>query len=118
VGRRCRCRRALRQRIGYPLVIKATAGGGGRGIRVVAEPSALPDALRAARAEAEGAFGDGRLFLERKVEQGRHIEVQIAADEHGSVRALGCRDCSVQRRHQKLIEEAPALGLAARCAMP
>jgi len=105
--------RAAAAAIGYPLVVKASAGGGGRGIRVVAEPPALADALRSARAEAESAFGDGRLFLERKIEGGRHIEVQIAADRHGGVIAFGCRDCSVQRRHQKVIEEAPPPGLEA-----
>ncbi|TMB00391.1 MAG: biotin/lipoyl-binding protein, partial [Deltaproteobacteria bacterium] len=99
------------ERLGYPLVVKAAAGGGGRGIRVVENAAALPAAFRSAAAEAGAAFGDGRLFLERKVSGARHVEVQIAADAHGHVLALGARDCSVQRRHQKLIEEAPPPGL-------
>ncbi|TMA44731.1 MAG: ATP-grasp domain-containing protein, partial [Deltaproteobacteria bacterium] len=101
----------LAERLGYPLVVKAAAGGGGRGIRVVEHAAALPAAFRSAAAEAGAAFGDGRLFLERKVSGARHVEVQIAADAHGHVLALGARDCSVQRRHQKLIEEAPPPGL-------
>jgi acetyl/propionyl-CoA carboxylase alpha subunit/acetyl-CoA carboxylase carboxyltransferase component len=100
------------KRLGYPLVVKAAAGGGGRGIRMVENAAALPAAFRAAASEARAAFGDGRLFLERCVAGARHIEVQIAADAHGEVRALGARDCSVQRRHQKIIEEAPPQGLA------
>ncbi|MGH0036018.1 MAG: carboxyl transferase domain-containing protein [Myxococcota bacterium] len=99
------------RRIGFPIVVKASAGGGGRGIRMVEREDELAEAFRSARAEAEGAFGDGRLFLEARVSGGRHIEVQIAADHHGKVIALGCRDCSVQRRHQKVLEEAPAPGL-------
>ncbi|MGE0322333.1 MAG: carboxyl transferase domain-containing protein [Polyangiaceae bacterium] len=95
------------ENIGYPLVIKASAGGGGRGIRVVREPGQLEAAFRSAASEAQAAFGDGRLFMEAMVQGGRHIEVQIVADKHGNVIALGCRDCSVQRRHQKVIEEAP-----------
>ena len=102
------------EEIGYPLVVKAAAGGGGRGIRVVAEAGGLADAFRAAGSEARAAFGDDRLFLERKVSGGRHVEVQIARDQHGHALAFGCRDCSVQRRHQKLIEEAPPPGLSAR----
>lgn len=94
--------------IGFPVVIKASAGGGGRGIRMVDGPGEIAEAFRSARAEAEGAFGDGRLFVEKRVDGGRHIEVQIAADENGVVHSLGCRDCSVQRRHQKVLEEAPA----------
>jgi acetyl/propionyl-CoA carboxylase alpha subunit/acetyl-CoA carboxylase carboxyltransferase component len=93
--------------LGYPVVVKAAAGGGGRGIRIVEGPGELASAFRSAASEAQTAFGDGRLFIERKVSGGRHVEVQIAADEHGAVLALGCRDCSVQRRHQKVIEEAP-----------
>ena len=100
------------ERIGYPLMIKASAGGGGRGIRVVGSPQELEEALRSAGAEARSAFGDGRLFLEQRVVAGRHVEVQIVGDVHGHVLALGCRDCTVQRRHQKLIEEAPPFGLA------
>ncbi len=99
-------------RLGYPVMVKAAAGGGGRGIRVVDHAAALPAAFRAAAAEAEAAFGDGRLFVERKISAARHVEIQIAADTHGHVRALGARDCSVQRRHQKVIEEAPPPGLA------
>ncbi len=99
--------------IGYPLVIKATAGGGGRGIRVVNAPGELAAAFRSATQEAKAAFGDGRCFLERKVSGGRHIEVQIAGDRHGHVLAVGVRDCSAQRRHQKVIEEAPAPGFSA-----
>ncbi len=95
------------ERLGYPLVLKASAGGGGRGIRVIERPEQLETAFRSASAEARSAFGDDRLFLEKKVEAGRHVEVQIAADRDGIVRAIGCRDCSVQRRHQKVIEEAP-----------
>jgi len=98
---------ALGARLGYPLVVKAAAGGGGRGIRMVDDASALRAAFRSAGSEARAAFGDGRLFLERKVAGGRHIEVQVAGDLHGHVLAVGCRDCSVQRRHQKVIEEAP-----------
>ncbi|MET0152115.1 MAG: biotin carboxylase N-terminal domain-containing protein [Candidatus Binatia bacterium] len=99
-------------RIGFPLMVKASAGGGGRGIRFVAAAGELAAAVQSAGAEALAAFGDGRLFLERRIEQGRHLEVQIAGDLHGHVIALGCRDCSVQRRHQKVIEEAPPFGLA------
>ncbi len=100
------------RRIGFPVVVKASAGGGGRGIRIVETADQLPEAFRGARAEAAAAFGDDRLFVERKISGGRHVEVQIAADLHGTVRALGCRDCSVQRRHQKVIEEAPPPGIA------
>ena len=100
------------ERLGYPLVIKASAGGGGRGIRVVRSPEALGAAFHSALSEAIQAFGDGRLFIEQLVEGRRHIEVQIVADQHGNIVALGCRDCSVQRRHQKVIEEAPPAGLS------
>jgi len=104
-------REAARE-IGFPLVIKASAGGGGRGIRMVDAPEALDEAFRSAAAEALSAFGDDRLFCEERVVGGRHIEVQIAADLHGHAVALGSRDCSVQRRHQKVIEEAPPPGVA------
>ncbi|WP_406338981.1 acety-l/propionyl-CoA carboxylase subunit alpha [Streptomyces sp. NBC_01620] len=94
-----------------PLLLKAAAGGGGRGMRVVRELDALPGEMAAATAEAASAFGDGEVFAEPYVERGRHVEVQIMADAHGTVWALGTRDCSLQRRHQKVIEEAPAPGL-------
>ncbi|MEU8892172.1 biotin carboxylase N-terminal domain-containing protein [Streptomyces sp. NPDC048442] len=91
-----------------PLLLKAAAGGGGRGMRVVRELAHIEDELTAAAAEARSAFGDGEVFAEPYVERGRHIEVQVLADTHGTVWALGTRDCSLQRRHQKVIEEAPA----------
>ncbi|MFC9946367.1 acetyl/propionyl/methylcrotonyl-CoA carboxylase subunit alpha [Streptomyces pratensis] len=94
-----------------PLLLKAAAGGGGRGMRIVRDLAALPQELTAASAEAASAFGDGEVFAEPYVERGRHVEVQIMADGHGTVWALGTRDCSLQRRHQKVIEEAPAPGL-------
>ncbi|MFB6504498.1 MULTISPECIES: biotin carboxylase N-terminal domain-containing protein [unclassified Streptomyces] len=94
-----------------PLLLKAAAGGGGRGMRVVRELADLPGELTAAGAEATAAFGDGEVFAEPYVERGRHVEVQIMADAHGGVWALGTRDCSLQRRHQKVVEEAPAPGL-------
>jgi acetyl/propionyl-CoA carboxylase alpha subunit/acetyl-CoA carboxylase carboxyltransferase component len=99
-------------RLGFPLVVKAAAGGGGRGIRLVESAGALPAAFRSAAAEARAAFGDARLFLEQKVTGARHVETQIAADAYGTVLSLGARDCSVQRRHQKIVEEAPPPGLA------
>ena len=94
--------------VGYPLMIKAAGGGGGRGMRIVREPANLTEAISAARSEAERAFGDGRIFIERYIENARHIEVQVLADSFGHTIHLGERDCSVQRRHQKIVEEAPS----------
>ncbi len=96
------------ERIGYPVMVKASAGGGGRGMRIVREPRELEAALRSASAEAEKAFGDGRLILERALLGARHVEIQVFGDESGAIVHLGERDCSIQRRHQKLIEEAPS----------
>ena len=94
--------------LGFPLMVKASAGGGGRGMRLVLDEHALPSALQSAFNEAQAAFGDGRLLLERALLSPRHVEVQLLADSHGHVIHLGERDCTVQRRHQKLIEEAPS----------
>lgn len=99
--------------IGFPLLIKAVAGGGGMGMRLVRKPEDLQDALREARSEAEAAFGDSRVFLERYVENPRHVEVQIFGDSLGSVVHLGERDCSIQRRNQKLLEESPSPTISA-----
>ncbi|MFI9171914.1 acetyl/propionyl/methylcrotonyl-CoA carboxylase subunit alpha [Streptomyces lincolnensis] len=96
-----------------PVLVKAAAGGGGRGMRIVRRLDALKEELRAASTEAESAFGDGTVFVEPYVEDGRHVEVQVLADTHGTVWTLGTRDCSLQRRHQKVVEEAPAPGLSA-----
>jgi acetyl/propionyl-CoA carboxylase alpha subunit len=92
----------------FPVLVKAASGGGGKGMRIVRTPAELPDALKAAEREAESAFGDGTVLVERYLEHGRHVEVQILADGHGNVVHLGERDCSVQRRHQKVVEESPA----------
>jgi acetyl-CoA carboxylase, biotin carboxylase subunit len=97
--------------IGYPVMIKATAGGGGRGMRLVREASELPKLFSAAQGEADAAFGNPGVYLEKFIEKPRHIEIQILADNYGNVIHLGERDCSIQRRHQKLLEEAPSPGL-------
>lgn len=99
---------ALAEKIGYPLLLKAAAGGGGKGIRFVRDPRDLSAALRTARSEAKSAFGDDRVYLEKAIYPARHIEVQFIADTHGNVVHLGERECSIQRRHQKLIEESPS----------
>ncbi len=96
------------ERIGFPVMVKAAAGGGGRGMRLVNAKKDLPSALAAARAEAESAFGSGELILEKAVVGGRHVEIQVLGDAHGHVIHLGERDCSVQRRHQKVLEESPS----------
>lgn len=99
---------AAAERIGYPLLVKASAGGGGRGMRLVHESAGLVDAIQAARAEARSAFGDDTLLLERFFERARHIEVQVLGDTHGNLVHLYERECSIQRRYQKIIEEAPS----------
>jgi len=99
---------AAATKIGFPVMVKASAGGGGKGMRVIETPDALEDGMRAAMTEAQNAFGDGRVFVEKFVTQPRHIEIQILADQHGNVVYLGERECSIQRRHQKVIEEAPS----------
>jgi acetyl-CoA carboxylase biotin carboxylase subunit len=97
------------KQVGYPVIIKASAGGGGRGMRIVRSDEELPGLYRQAQQEAAAAFGNGDLYMEKYVEHPRHIEFQILADEHGSVVSLGERECSIQRRHQKLLEESPSL---------
>ena len=99
------------ERVGFPLLVKAASGGGGRGIRIVEQADALEDAMRVSGSEAAAAFGDATIFLERYVSPARHIEIQIMADAHGNVRTFGERECSIQRRHQKLLEEAPSVAV-------
>jgi propionyl-CoA carboxylase alpha chain len=110
---------AAADEVGYPLLVKAAAGGGGKGMRVVTEPAHLEEAVAAARREAASGFGDDRVFLERYVARSRHIEIQILGDAHGGLLHLGERECSIQRRHQKIIEESPspAVDNALRAAM-
>ncbi|MDD9879107.1 MAG: acetyl-CoA carboxylase biotin carboxylase subunit [Magnetovibrio sp.] len=103
--------RAIAEGIGYPVLVKAAAGGGGRGMKVAQSAAEIDDSFRFARAEAEKAFGDGAVYLEKFLARPRHIEVQVLADHHGNVVHLGERDCSLQRRHQKLLEEAPSPAL-------
>ncbi len=105
---------AIARTVGFPLIVKAAAGGGGHGMRVVHTREDLRGALQTAQAEAEAAFGNGEVYIEKYVEEPRHIEVQILADKHNAMIHLGARDCSIQRRHQKLLEEAPPPGIRSR----
>jgi len=100
---------ASAEQIGFPVIVKASAGGGGRGMRVIRNPEELPALFNAAQSEAAAAFGNGDLYLEKFIERPRHIEFQILADAYGTVVSLGERECSIQRRHQKLLEESPSL---------
>ena len=111
--------RRVADAIGFPVMLKATAGGGGKGMRLVDFADGLADAFAAASAEADAAFGDGSLYLEKVVAPARHVEIQVLCDRHGNVATLGERECSIQRRHQKLVEESPspALGSETREAM-
>ena len=102
------------KKVGFPVILKAKAGGGGRGMRIVRTADELPNLFHAATAEAANAFGNGELYMEKFIEEPRHIEFQMLADEHGNVASLFERECSIQRRHQKLIEEAPSLQVAPR----
>jgi acetyl/propionyl-CoA carboxylase alpha subunit len=98
--------------IGFPLVVKAVAGGGGKGMRTVDDRSLLASSITTARSEARSAFGDGAVYLEREIHPARHIEVQLLGDVKGTIVAIGERDCSLQRRHQKLVEEAPSTAVS------
>ena len=100
--------REAAERIGFPVICKASAGGGGRGMKIIHDPALLEQTVETAQAEAQAAFGCGDVYLERYVTSPRHIEVQVIADHHGNVVDLLERECSVQRRHQKIIEEAPS----------
>ncbi len=102
---------AAAKQVGYPVMLKAAAGGGGKGIRIVRDEKGLLEAFHMARAEAKGAFGDDRVYLEKFVTRPRHVEIQVMADKHGNVVHYGERECSVQRRHQKLVEESPCVAL-------
>jgi acetyl-CoA carboxylase biotin carboxylase subunit len=104
--------RAVAEEVGYPLLLKATAGGGGKGMRLVHGPAELEDAFRMASGEAEAAFGDGTMYVEKALVPARHVEIQVVCDSHGNVLTLGERECSIQRRHQKLIEESPSAALS------
>jgi len=95
--------------VGFPVIVKASAGGGGRGMRVIRSDEELPNLFHAAQSEAAAAFGNGDLYMEKFIERPRHIEFQVLADEHGNVMSLGERECSIQRRHQKLVEESPSV---------
>jgi acetyl-CoA carboxylase biotin carboxylase subunit len=101
----------IAKKIGFPVIIKASAGGGGRGMKIVHSPAALPNAFATARAEAQAGFGNPEVYIEKYCQQPRHVEIQILGDKHGNVIHLGERDCSIQRRHQKLIEESPCTAL-------
>jgi acetyl-CoA carboxylase biotin carboxylase subunit len=101
----------LGRSIGYPLLVKAVSGGGGKGMRTVADPGDLADAVRAARSEADAAFGDAAVYLERRLTRARHIEVQLLGDQHGTVLPFVERECSIQRRHQKVVEETPSVAV-------
>src|SRR6201995_2893807 len=105
---------AYARSVGFPVILKASAGGGGRGMRVVRAAEELPALYHAAHTEAANAFGNGDLYMEKFIERPRHIEFQVLADQHGNVMSLGERECSIQRRHQKLIEEAPSLQVTQR----
>jgi len=102
---------ALAEELGYPILLKAAAGGGGKGMRIVEDDTELESAFRTAAAEAEAAFGDSSLYVEKVVRPARHVEIQVLADSRGEVLTLGERECSIQRRHQKLIEESPSSAL-------
>jgi len=104
--------REISDDLGYPVMVKAARGGGGRGLRIIHNPEQLSTALEQAGSEARNAFGNGELYIERYMENARHLEVQILADDHGNVVHLGERDCSIQYRHQKLLEESPCLAVS------
>jgi len=102
---------AAADELGYPVLLKASAGGGGKGMRLVSSPESLPDAFGTAASEAEAAFGDPTLYVEKALVPARHVEIQVLCDDHGGVLTLGERECSIQRRHQKLVEETPSVAL-------
>ncbi|MCK5924086.1 MAG: ATP-grasp domain-containing protein, partial [Methylococcales bacterium] len=104
--------RELAKEIGFPIMIKASAGGGGKGIRIVEDPEHFLNLLNAAQAEAKASFSDGGVYLERCIQHPRHVEIQVFGDAEGRVVHLGERECSIQRRHQKLVEEAPSPALS------